>query len=777
MPERPAAAEPGPWSWLRGLGWNEGTTGSRTLSLTWRLRALAAFALLGCVGIFVLARSLALQPMLDPAAAGTAIGSDVVGFQLQGSLPPGVAEPPLDKARIVDAAWLNQPLTRWYSDTSNARRTIEAQVKTAALLSSSGWVSFVHADGLHSTRQVGARGWQGLGIVFWPLVAAALLLYLMASAVWLARPHQRNALYLLLAWSQAAQVVGLAVAALPGLSPAHGVLAQALPVIAIAELAAAALLVQTLGQHPRRLPQQRLWVAGVWLGVAAGASWILASGAVPGFFGMQALLLALALAAAGRAHQSWGAQRDPNALMLRRLVAVALVFGVLATLAVALAGGVAAAASGPGSAEGIAARASSALALVVPVAWHSLLLAMLLVTPLLARSRQLLREFAMLAGISAVATSLDLLFVALFALGPFTSLALAVFAALALYAGLRQWLLARLAGERALSVERLFERLYRVARQVQAEPRRYPQHLRELLREVFDPMEVAVQPVALSECRVQRAGATLLVPLARGPGDSQAADTALELRYAQRGRRVFTPDDARLADRILEQLRRAVAYDAAVERGRTEERVRIAQDLHDDIGARLLTLMYQAPTPELEDYIRHTLQDLKTLTRGLAVTEHRLSHAAAEWKADITQRLAAARATLDWRFLADHELTLTVVQWSALTRVLRELVSNALFHGHAAQVSVDLRLEQGTLTLKVADDGLGCAPEAWAHGLGLGGIRKRVRQLGGEVHWSENSTGGIVCEARLPGFGSTPCRGAVDADADKHTTSAPVSTP
>ena len=236
MPERPAAAEPGPWSWLRGLGWNEGPTGSRTLSLTWRLRALAAFALLGCVGIFVLARSLALQPMLDPAAAGTAIGSDVVGFQLQGSLPPGVAEPPLDKARIVDAAWLNQPLTRWYSDTSNARRTIEAQVKTAALLSSSGWVSFVHADGLHSTRQVGARGWQGLGIVFWPLVAAALLLYLMASAVWLARPHQRNALYLLLAWSQAAQVVGLAVAALPGLSPAHGVLAQALPVIAIAEL-------------------------------------------------------------------------------------------------------------------------------------------------------------------------------------------------------------------------------------------------------------------------------------------------------------------------------------------------------------------------------------------------------------------------------------------------------------------------------------------------------------------------------------------------------------
>jgi hypothetical protein len=54
----------------------------------------------------------------------------------------------------------------------------------------------------------------------------------------------------------------------------------------------------------------------------------------------------------------------------------------------------------------------------------------------------------------------------------------------------------------------------------------------------------------------------------------------------------------------------------AVERGRSEERVRIAQDLHDDIGARLLTLMYKAPSTEMEEYIRHTLQDLKTLTRG-----------------------------------------------------------------------------------------------------------------------------------------------------------------
>jgi signal transduction histidine kinase len=227
---------------------------------------------------------------------------------------------------------------------------------------------------------------------------------------------------------------------------------------------------------------------------------------------------------------------------------------------------------------------------------------------------------------------------------------------------------------------------------------------------------------------------------------------ALVLRHAQRGQRLFTVEDARLADRVVDQLRRAVAYDAAVERGRFEERQRIAQDLHDDIGARLLTLMYQAQTREMEDYIRHTLQDLKTLTRGLAAAEHRLSHAAAEWKADLTQRLNAAQATLDWQLHIDHDRPLTVVQWSALTRVLRELVSNALYHGHATHLEVQLRLEGPVLHLRVADDGEGLAPAGWAHGLGMGGVRKRVKLMGGEVAWAENRPRGIVCTVRVPEF-------------------------
>ena len=216
---------------------------------------------------------------------------------------------------------------------------------------------------------------------------------------------------------------------------------------------------------------------------------------------------------------------------------------------------------------------------------------------------------------------------------------------------------------------------------------------------------------------------------------------------------MFTADDARLADRVVDQLTRAVAFDQAVERGRSEERVRIAQDLHDDIGARLLTLMYQAPTREMEDYLRHTLKDLKTLTRGLAASSHRLAHAVAEWKSDISQRLVAADCELRWAFSFDRDFELTVVQWSAVTRILRELVSNTLAHAHATRVDIDATLEDGVLKLSVVDNGDGRHPEAWSHGLGLGGVRKRVKQLGGDVQWRENDGQGIACHVVIPGLG------------------------
>ena len=376
----------------------------------------------------------------------------------------------------------------------------------------------------------------------------------------------------------------------------------------------------------------------------------------------------------------------------------------------------------------------------------------LMLAPFRSKARPVWRELAMLAAACTVIGSLDLLLGAAFSLGPQASLLLALAGSLAVYWAARSWILRQLAGPAPLSAERMFDSLYRVARELEQAPEQAARHLGGLLHEVFDPIEVTRTAKSVSRIRLSADGSTLVVPVPTLAGDAAGSgrDGAIVLRFARRGQRLFTREDLQLAERLIEQLRRAVAYDRAVEHGRTEERTRIAQDLHDDIGARLLTLMYTAQDPDIEEYIRHTLQDLKTLTRGLAAGNHRLSHAAAEWKSDITARLAATGCDLQWSFSTDHDILLTVVQWSGLTRVLRELVNNIITHAQASQVDISAHFDSGRLTLVVSDDGIGRAPETWPHGLGLGGVRKRVKLLGGRVVWTEQPERGIRCEVQAP---------------------------
>ena len=715
----------------------------------WRRQALALAALLGCLVVFSLARWLASTPQIEgqwgpgPAGELLLLGSPVANVDARRGHAVrafGVAElPPL----AVDALLLHR-WPRWQVDDTLRKRQLEQHEGLARLLASGGAAVQTHFDdGSVLEVPVTQRGYAGLGLAFWPLAGLALLLYLVTAVLMLARPVARNLLFVAMALCQAGNLLFIALESTRGLGLPAGTLSSDLPVRAALDLCTAAAAVHAFALHPVRLRHATWMAAAAWAVVPA---WLLLAwlpSGVPLWWSAQIACMALGAGALAVAGLSYRHEPNPYALVLRRLAAAALATLLLVTVAVAVASRL------PIAAPAVASGAS--------VAWYLFLASLLLLTPFLSRSRQVLREFALLAGVSTVATSLDLLFVAVFSLGTFTSLAMAVFIGLGLYAAARQWVLNYLVGSSVLTTERTFDQIYRAARAVQARPTLYPQALAQLLREMFEPLEVLRVDRVPVHARLVGGGSALVVPMRSGAADDDTgaapASVALVLRFAQRGQRLFTLDDARLADRVVEQLRRAVAYDAAVERGRLEERQRIAQDLHDDIGARLLTLMYQAPTREMEDYIRHTLQDLKTLTRGLATSEHRLSHAAAEWKADITHRLSAAQVSLGWALNFDRDRALSMVQWSALTRVLRELVSNALYHGHATHIEVAFNLEGKLLTLRVADDGGGRAPASWAHGLGLGGVRKRVKVLGGEVAWHENGERGIRCEVRVPEFG------------------------
>jgi signal transduction histidine kinase len=713
----------------------------------WRLRLLVGAALLGCMGLFFLARWLSEPPHIDATWRPNANGQLELAATSDPLLKPHVGRALIGivggdvSVAVADVLTL-QRSSRWLiSDTERERHRAMQEQIAAAL--SQPTLKLFFSDGDMVEMQPQHRGFAGLGGMFWVLSALALVLHLVAMVVLLARPTGLNLLYAVMALCQAGNLIFIAVEstlelALPAPFPQLD-----MPLRMAFDLVTAAAMVNAIALHPRRLPGAG-WIAVIaWAYVAGLAAWMARGELTDVWWWAQISVSALGLVVMALLSWSYRLEPHPFAIVLRRFGVVATSTWILLTVALA------AAAHAPGVQHNIAAIGS--------MIWYVFLASLLLLVPFLSKSQQIMREFSLLAAISTVATSLDLLFVAVFSFGQFASLTLSLFLSLGVYAGARQWILNQLLGNSMLTTERMFEQLYRIAREVEAHPDRTPGLLARLLRELFEPMEVQVVEKRSTVTRVVADGSAMILPVPQLDGivgDDPDQGRSIVLRFAHRGRRLFTSEDARLADRVVEQLRRAVAFDKAVEQGRSEERARLAQDLHDDIGARLLTLMYKAHSPEMEEYVRHTLQDLKTLTRGLAAPNHRLSHAAAEWKADLTQRLTAAHIALGWNCTFDEDCLLTVVQWSALTRVLRELVSNIISHAQARRVDIDFSLENDRLDLSVIDDGIGRNPRAWSHGLGLGGVRKRVKQLGGEVEWRELSPHGIGCRVIIREFSS-----------------------
>lgn len=719
----------------------------------WRLRALMVVVVMGLALILLVASWLAQAPRfplslkVNPAGDVVLQAADYPTLRrLEGQVlehiridvpdASGQLHPHL--ARIEPLAL--HPSGRWILDGEARERFAALHQGLAPLFDT--WSSIgvvVHLQLRHppaETVLIAPRGWSGITPVYWVLSLLALAVLAVGALAVLAGPDWRNLAFAVLAFAQGGQLMLMAIEANLELFTPLWLLHLDTQLRTLFDLSSAAALVHMALLHPQKrrrswAPAAAAWATalGVWLScrsLCGPHSWWI----------VQLVCAALALAAAGLASQAQRQAPHPLNRVMRQLLLISvLTWGVL-TLAMWLG----------------ARRADLSLQLAVHgvATWEVFVTLLVLLSPYFSRSRQVLQEFTLLAASGTVAASLDLLFVAVFSLGQLTSMTLSLFLSLGLYLSFRRWLLSRLPRPEAISMEQVFQELYRIARQVERQPEAMCPAIARLLSNLFDPLETQVACGELQHASVRSNGSVLLVPVPCRKAGGHDSAAVVVLKQARRGQHLFTQEDARLAQRIIEQLHRALTFDQAVEQGRSEERLRIAQDLHDDIGARLLTLMYQAPTPEIEEYIRHTIQDLKTLTRGLAAQSHSLSEAAGEWKRDISHRLAVAHCELDWQMRLDSDVNLSMVQWSALTRILRELVSNTISHARAHHVHIGLCLDQDCLTLSVSDDGDGHSPEKWSHGLGLGGVRKRVKQLGGTVRWLVREPRGIRCEVVVP---------------------------
>jgi signal transduction histidine kinase len=209
------------------------------------------------------------------------------------------------------------------------------------------------------------------------------------------------------------------------------------------------------------------------------------------------------------------------------------------------------------------------------------------------------------------------------------------------------------------------------------------------------------------------------------------------------------------------KLRRLAAH---AEQIKEEERKRIAREIHDDLGQNLLALRIEADVlatrtrhrhPRLHqrahftlvqiDYIiksvRQIINDLRPTVMDLGLG------AAVEWQiAQFRQRSGIVCE------LSEHgeDIDTGIDDKCAIAffRVLQESLSNILQHAHASLVKVELRHQDGILSMSISDNGVGLHAHSRNKfgSFGLVGIEERISILGGECSISGAPNAGTVVQ-------------------------------
>jgi signal transduction histidine kinase len=210
---------------------------------------------------------------------------------------------------------------------------------------------------------------------------------------------------------------------------------------------------------------------------------------------------------------------------------------------------------------------------------------------------------------------------------------------------------------------------------------------------------------------------------------------------------------------LVATIREVGAYQASVTQAAVlEERRRVARDLHDGVAQELAFISSQMrwivkqdpekrAVDQIMDSVERALDESRAAISALSRPgEEALHLAVAHAAADIGTRVGARL-----EFDLDERVEVPGPWREALVRITREAVANAVRHGQARKVSVQLRDADG-IWLRVTDDGEGFDPTESRpeSGYGLTSMRERSEALGGQFSVSSAPGEGTCVEVVLP---------------------------
>lgn len=195
-----------------------------------------------------------------------------------------------------------------------------------------------------------------------------------------------------------------------------------------------------------------------------------------------------------------------------------------------------------------------------------------------------------------------------------------------------------------------------------------------------------------------------------------------------------------------------------------DERRRIARELHDSLGQFLtatkinLDLLAQSGVQPSADRLRDAQQLLERAISDTRTLSHLLHPplldeaglmSAARWYVEGFGQRSGIATKLD---IPDNLPRLPSPIETALFRILQESLTNVHRHSGSRAVEVKLSADDRTASLTIRDYGKGIAPKLLERfqrngtnvGVGLAGIRERIKELSGTLDIQSNPTGTLI---------------------------------
>jgi signal transduction histidine kinase len=186
-----------------------------------------------------------------------------------------------------------------------------------------------------------------------------------------------------------------------------------------------------------------------------------------------------------------------------------------------------------------------------------------------------------------------------------------------------------------------------------------------------------------------------------------------------------------------------------------EERSRIMSDMHDGIGAQLISTIGLAEhgtlsQQEMAAALRECLDDLRLTIDSLEPTDNDLLPALGNFRYRVDPRLRRQGIDLDWRVSDLPRLAcLTPRNLLHVLRILQEAFTNVLKHAQASLIRVETGLlpDGQQVYIRVSDNGAGFSGDH--RGRGLANMQQRAERIGGRLQ-VEPSARGTTLELLLP---------------------------